>query len=226
MKNLIEQIKLFYLKNRIFIISILFFILMMQVCNNGTVNNNSTSLKNEQPRKSVSTQPRNMSPIDSVIYKTINKNDRNETGNSFMLEFLLMTGLVFAFYLLQKRGLLEKILPQKVSVRSKLIKKKETGETLLTIEIINKTKDSITFEPPVLTFKRFSKTRSFKIKGNDGVSLFPLTLTPGTSHKLTINIDRMKNNIPELQKYKNIYVTVKTDTGKIHQSTPGRKFFT
>ena len=227
MNEYIERLKVFYRRNRIFIITILSFSLLLQICSLGAqvdADENKTDITEHEEMPSYQ-QNRELSPIDSAIYRTMNKYDNDSGGNSLLMQFLLMTGLVFAFYIMQRRGLLEKILPQKVSVRTSLVDNKDSGETLLNLEIINKTKDSITFDPPVITFKRFSKTRSFRIKGNNGEALFPLTLTPGTSHKLVVNIERIKNNIPELEKYKSIFVTVKADNGKIYQSKPGGRFF-
>ncbi len=225
MNNLIYRIKAFYHKNRRFIISGLAFIVLLQICGRG----GNIAPKKESAQKSgtplsihFDTLANGDEPLEQVFYESLTKPDDEPQPkyNPLFMEMLLMTSLILIFYLAQKRGWIKKLMPAWVFVKVKKSKNGHNGDTLLHLEINNKTKDSITFEPPVLTFKRFSKTKRFKIKGSEGQPIFPLTLMPDTGHKLVINIDRFKKSMPKLKMYKNISISIDADNGKTYNTKP------
>ncbi len=225
MNNLIYRIKAFYHKNRRFIIAGLGFILLLQICGRGGyVSTKSDSAENPSVHENIQfdTLANGEESLEQVFYETLTKPDSEPPPkyNPLFMEMLLMTSLILIFYLAQKRGWIKKLMPAWVFVRAKTSKTKHTGETLFHLEISNKTKDSITFSPPVLTFKRYSKTKQFKIKGGDGQTIFPLTLMPDTGHKLVINLDRFKKNVPELKKFKSVSISIEADNGKTYNAKP------
>jgi hypothetical protein len=225
MNDLLYRIKAYYHKNRRFIIGGLAFLLLLQICNRGgKVSTKSDSAEKPTAHEQIQfdTLANGEESLEGVFYETLTKPETESQPkyNPLFLEMLLMTSLIFIFYLAQKRGWIKKLMPAWVFVRVKTTKIKHTGEKLLHLEISNKTKDSITFNPPVLTFKRYSKTKRFKIKGGDGQTIFPLTLMPGTGHKLVINLDRFKKNVPEIKKYNQISISIDADNGKTYNAKP------
>jgi hypothetical protein len=225
MNNLIYRIKAYYHKNRRFIIAGLGFLLLLQICGRGgnvTPKKESGDESGTPVKIHFDTLANGDESLEQVFYESLTKPDDEPPPkyNPLFMEMLLMTSLILIFYLAQKRGWIGKLMPAWVFVSIKKSKSRAGGETLLHLEINNKTKDSITFEPPVLTFKRYSKTKRFKIKGSEGQSLFPLTLMPDTGHKLVINIDRFKKSMPELKKYKNISISIEADNGKTYNAKP------
>lgn len=229
MNNLIYRIKAFYNRNRRFIIAGLGFVVLMQICGRGG-NLVPTKKSSEKSESSAAihfdTLANGDESLEQVFYESLTKPETEPQPkyNPLFMEMLLMTGLILIFYLAQKRGWMKKLMPAWVFVRVKKSKNGISGEALLHLEINNKTKESITFEAPILTFRRYGKTKKFKIKGSEGQQLFPLTLMPDTGHKLVINIDRFKMGVPELKKYKNITISVDADNGKTYNAKPN--FFT
>lgn len=225
MNNLLNRIKTYYRKNRRFIIGGLAFLLLLQICNRGgKVATKSDSSEEQTVHENVQfdTLANGEESLEQVFYETLTKPETEPQPkyNPIFMQLLLMTSLILIFYLAQKRGWVRKLMPAWVFVRVKTKKNKHTGEKLLHLEINNKTKDSITFNPPVLTFKRYNKTKHFKIKGGDGQTIFPLTLMPDTGHKLVINLDRFKKNVPELKKFKNVSISIDADNGKTYNAKP------
>lgn len=221
MNEYFNRIKAFYRKNRSLVIGTFAFLLLMQICSRGgKVETNPESQGKHATSETLrfDSLPGGEESLEQVFYDEMTKPAPEPQPVYYPI--LLMTAVVLLFYLAQKYGFLKKLMPAWVYVRVKKIKSKYTGEELLHIEIHNKTHDSITFYPPVLAFKRGRKIKKYRIKGGDGQGIFPLTLTPGTGHKLAININRFRERIPELKKYKNITVSIEADNGKIYKGRP------
>lgn len=210
MQKYINNFLSFYRKYRWWVIGGLFFLLMMQICSEGgRVNSSNTG--NNVSIASEGLENDLLRPIDELGDETQIKPQSNNFNSLFTL---LIAGLLFYFAL--KRGLLKKIIPSIiwVSIGIKRIK----GQRLAKISIVNQTKESQTLQAPVIVLSGIGKkTRRFKIK--TGINtIFPITLTPSTSHRLSIDIDqfRGKANLP--RSYRFVKIELESNGLKKHSS--------
>ena len=224
MNEIFTRVKEFYLRNRKLLIGGFAVLLLLQICSRGAqppVEKHQSKEHAESIQLPVDTLPNGEESLERAFYEGLEKRAEEPQGyNPLFMEFLLMTLLVLLFYVAGRRGWIRRLMPAKVVIRARTQKSNTIGNTLLIIEINNKTKDSVTFEPPVLVFKRFSKERKFKIKGGDGDFVFPLTLMPDTGHRIVIDIDRIRSQVPEIKKYNKIIVIIDADNGKTYKIKP------
>ncbi|TAJ13268.1 hypothetical protein DMA11_09490 [Marinilabiliaceae bacterium JC017] len=215
--NQLQQLKAFYNRNRNWIIAGLTFLLVIQTCGRSFYSAVPASKQNHQPQQEISVSP-DSSAKESLEQSYIEKlrEEPAPKPTSQWMPFLLMTGIILLFYVARKRGWIHKMMPKLVIVSTKLEKKTQPKQTLLKLVINNQSKQGLTFHPPVLVFHRFGKQRKFKIKGGDGQILFPLTLMHGTGHKLIIDINRFKAQVPELKKFKKVSISVEASNGKTY----------
>ena len=228
MNEILTRVKDFYYRNRKLLIGGFAFLLLLQLCSRGA---KPPVQKDEQPENGASVQlpldtlPNGEESLERAFYEGLSKKaEEAPEYNPLFTEFLLMTLLVLLFYVAGRRGWLRKIMPAKVIIRARTQKSIGNDNLLLIIEINNKTKDSVTFEPPVLVFKRYSKERKFRLRGGDGDFVFPLTLMPDTGHRVVINIDKLKSRMPEIKKYKKITIVISADNGKTYTVKPDSFF--
>jgi len=228
MNDILNRVKEFYYRNRKLLIGGFAFLLLLQLCSRGAQQPVS---KEHEKDKTVDIQlpPDTLSngekSLEKAFYEGLEDRAEEPQGyNPLFMEFLLMTALVLLFYIAGKRGWLKKLMPAKVIIRARTQKSKALGNTLLIIEINNKTKESVTFDPPVLVLKRYTKERKFRIKGGDGEFVFPLTLMPDTGHKVIIDIDRLKEQMPDVKKFNKIVITISADNGKVYKVKPDSLF--
>ena len=228
MNEILSRIKEFYYRNRKLLIGVFAFLLLLQLCSRGAqAPSESQHKKRETIRIEVpeDTLSNGEESLEKAFYEGMTKPaEKQPEFNPLFMEFLLMTALVLIFYIVGKRGWLRKLMPAMVIIKARTVKSRAAGDLLLAIEINNKTKDSITFEPPILIFKRFRKVRKFKIKGGGGENVFPLTLMPDTGHKVIINLDRFKERIPEIKKYNKVNILITADNGKTYKVKPDSWF--
>ena len=113
-----------------------------------------------------------------------------------------MTGLVLLVFVATRRGWLLKIMPPMVISSLKISTQKGTKGRLAKYSINNHTRNSLTFYEPVIIFGSLTKkARKFRIKGGDSQNLFPLILTPSTSHQLNIRLEQFLAHTTELKHY-------------------------
>jgi len=187
---MLENIKEFYRKNRLYIIIGLAFLLLMQICSRGgRVNTSQRNSSTNEITENIGSDGE-LKPLNELYYEE--RQAKQQRNPEFYSLFLLM-GLVLLVYVGIKRGWIQKLSPSIVWVSIGIRRNKSSKERMATISIQNSTKESLTFNSPIIAFAApFKKARRFKIKG--GVdNVFPLTLMPGTVHKLTINIDTFRN---------------------------------
>lgn len=189
---MLEQIKAFYKKNRLFIIIGLALVLLMQICSRGArppqhaVQEHQTLQIDSQTMDDAQ-----LKPLRDIYYE---QQQNSKTRNPELTNLFLLMGLVLLVYVATKRGWLQKLAPSIVWISISVKRNKPNKERIATITISNHTKDSVTFDSPVLLFSSlFSKSRKFKIKGNSDQAVFPLTLMPGTGHKLSINLETFRD---------------------------------
>ncbi len=186
MRKYLEEIKDFYLKNRLWIIGGLFFIMLMQICSQGGKVEQHTVQDNARQELAEDTDI----PLDSLVSVNDETTNTRPVVNSDYLFVLLGLGLllVVAF----RKRWLNQLMPSIIWITLKIKRQKQAKNRLARISVVNKTKNSITIQAPVLVFGGlFTKSRKFRLKGG-GDSVFPLTLTPATSHRITIDIDQFR----------------------------------
>ncbi|MCU4176263.1 hypothetical protein [Carboxylicivirga sp. N1Y90] len=211
MKKYLNDFLVFYRKYRWWVIGGLFFLLMMQICSQGGRVNQSLDVKKEVVQSEEIVDDGLLQPLGASRNEDI-KPQQNPSLNSIFI--LVIFGLLF--YIAMKRGLFKKFAPSIVWVTLGL--KRLNNQRLAKIGIVNQTKESKTFQAPVIVFAGIGqKTKRFKLKTNLN-SVFPLTLTPGTSHQLTINIDQFRTKANLTNSYKLVKIEVESDGVKEHSS--------
>lgn len=154
-----------------------------------------------------------LQPIDSLDGHELNE---RPTYNSNYLLLLMGFGLLFYFAL--KRRWLQQVMPRIVWVSLKIKRIKSSKSRLARMAVVNKTTDSITLQPPVLVFgSPFKKSRKFRIK-NNADNVFPLTLTPNTSHGITIDITQFRRKAGINKGYKWVKVQLEGQLQKKYSS--------
>jgi hypothetical protein len=130
-----------------------------------------------------------LKPLNEIYYE---QQQEKQERNPDMISLYILMGMVLLVYVATKRGWLQKLSPSIVWVTISLKRNKATKARIATITINNQTKESLTFSPPILAFGGpFKKARKYRIKGGDD-NIFPLTLMPGTAHRLTIDMDAFR----------------------------------
>ncbi len=198
---MLNQLKEFYRKNRLLIIIGLAFILLMQICSRGgRVSKPLPPPNTQQQVDTAGLDDSQLKPLKEIYYEE-QQNKKGRTPQ--MTNLFILMGLVLLVYVATKRGWLQKLAPSIVWIRTNVQRHKTTKERIATITISNHTKESLTFSSPVIAFgSPIKKRRRFKIKGGADQTVFPLTLMPGTAHKLTINVDAFRQKAGITKGYK------------------------
>ncbi|GAF05374.1 hypothetical protein [Saccharicrinis fermentans] len=126
--------------------------------------------------------------------------------------------MILGFFVAQRYGWLEKLFPKVVIFKVDYAKQKATGHLVLKVLLINRTRESISFNNPTLAFFNGNQKREFIIKNIGGQNYFPITLTPGTGHKFNIDAQKFYSSIADLEKYKTIQMIITSTTGRSYKS--------
>lgn len=187
---MLDKIKAFYHQNRLLIIIGLAFLLMMQICSRGGRVEKPKHQNTLSDTEQIMPDDSQIKPLNEIYYE---QQKENNERNPEMISLYLLMGMVLLVYVATKRGWLQKLSPSIVWVTISVKRNKTTKARIASILINNQTKESLTFSPPILVFGTpFRKARKFRIKGTDD-NLFPLTLMPGTAHRLTIDLDSFRH---------------------------------
>jgi len=216
MQHLMNKIKAFYQKNRLILIIGFGFILMMQICSRGGQVKTEHQLKDKYEQVQSKVDDTDLKPLREIYEEDIRQ---NKPGNPEMTSLFILMGLVLFVYVATKRGWLQKLAPSIVWISIHLRKHKQTKERMAGLSVANHTKESITFMSPIITFGGvFKKSRKFRLKSGVGQDVFPLTLVPGTSHQITINLDVFKQKAEGLAGYKWVRFEIEGSKQKTHTS--------
>ena len=145
--------------------------------------------------------------------------EQEEPDGLFTMLLLLSIGVGIVWLTRQPwwLSILHKWFPGQVQLRVFKGKDKITGKNLLKVTIENKTRDALTFLPPMVVFKKWGKERRFRLKGSDQEDMFPLTLTPGTGHRILLDMNQFFEKIPDLKKSNRVGAMVETSEGKTYK---------
>jgi len=213
-QSLIQQIKAFYLRHRTVILIGFAFVVLMQICSRGAEVSNR--------REPVAIGQQEEWSQDGVSIKPLAEIEREHQRDQQLpgtASLVVMMVLVLVFYVGVKKGWFLKLIPSIVWVSLRLHRNKQTRHQMLKISILNQAKESHTFLAPILAFgSPFKKSRKFRIKGGDGQDVFPITLTPGTAHQLTLDFDQFRHKVGKLEKYRWVRMEVEASGEKNFKS--------
>ncbi|MDG5801016.1 hypothetical protein QA597_11655 [Marinilabiliaceae bacterium ANBcel2] len=221
----------FWRRNRMLIIMILSFMVIMNLCSRLFVPvEKPVPVSDKEVKERVESQSDTsdneytLKSYEEIMYER--SLEEQKRGSSIFRFIFFLIALLLVLYYIHRKGVPEDLKPKWlkprwVSFKTLLLTDKQTERLLMKILIKNRTQESITFDAPLLQFKRGEKKREFKIKSSD----FPLTLTADTSHSLIIDIDNFYDKVENLSKYKRIGATVKTTTGKKYKTIAWPKWF-
>ncbi len=196
----------FVKKNRMIIYAILGVTLLLQVCS-----------RNMLPTdKSTVPQPSEITTQEPGIIENFQEPEPQPANDYSTI--MLMVGAVLLFFVAKKYGWIDKLFPKVVIFKVDYFKQKQNNNLVLRAFIINKTALSISFNNPTLTFYNGNQKRSFVIKNIGGQNYFPITLTPGTGHKFTIDAQKFYDNVEGLNSYKTLRMEVASTSGKTYKS--------
>ncbi len=210
----IQDFLAFVKKNKYFLFIILGIIILLQVLSLGS-----------RPSVTQNTDPRTEKQMNQTEWSFEQPENRDvtppvqNTNKNDFTSIIILAILVLVFVLAKKYGYLEKLFPSIFIFRTTYFKQKSTGNLVVKVWLINKTKSDISLNNPTVSFFKGSKKREFTIKNIGGQNYFPLTLMPNTGHKFVIDIQKFYNNIDDLKEYKNIQMKICATSGKCYKST-------
>jgi hypothetical protein len=204
----------FWRRYSTFIVTVLAFLFLMDYC--GRIIFPTKGVADEQQLVEQSISNRNLDGTRLKSYEEIMMDRRaKEKTNWPLLSWLAAAAAVgFAGYYAHKKGWLKALIPGSLSFRSKLQKDKSSGRMQMRLTMSNTTHSSETFLLPHLLFKKSSEIRRFKIKSDD----FPLTLTPGTSHSLLIDVHQFWDKVPDLERFTSVGAEIDTTSGRVFKT--------
>ncbi|WP_062124749.1 hypothetical protein [Geofilum rubicundum] len=218
-----EKLLAFWQRNKMFIISVFGFLLLMNWC--GRIMMPPTSPK---PVETVSPSVESADVDDGLprlkSYEELmtERSRRPESDPaSFFLFVMMLTALLLMGYYAYKKGWLSTLFPQWVRFNIRLYYERKSGRLLLKLDVFNNTAESKTFMRPYLLFKKWGSGRSFVIK-ND---LFPLTLTPGTGHSMVIDVEQFWEKVPDLKGFNRVGASIDTSFGKSYRTWAYPRWF-
>lgn len=199
----------------------LFFIFIISYCNQQAQYNAAREQAMQEHR-----EPEQSADQDSPRLKSFEELMRQRQprqpegpGSLFTMLLLLSLGIGIVWVTRQKwwLSLWQKWFPGSVNFRVFKGKDNVTGRRLLKISIENKTREALTFLPPMLVFSNWGKERRFRLKGSNQEEMFPLTLTPDTGHRVVLDLDQFYEKIPDLRKANRVGAMVETTEGKTYK---------
>jgi hypothetical protein len=210
--------KKFWSKYRNVIFAGLFFLMLLNYCNRHTRNYmvpesvygysyDQAELKETTPY---------LNSYEEIMRQRYARPQKNPNG-IFILLFLLIigAGIVWLYRDPRWKRYWIRLLPGYVNLKVVIAKDKITGRKLLKISIRNKTTEGITFLPPIVVFRKWGKERRFRLKGSFQGDMFPLTLTPETSHRLVIDLEQFYEKLPDLKNATRVGAAIETTGGKV-----------
>jgi hypothetical protein len=211
---MIKKLIDFWHRNRTFIWIVLSVMFLMNLCGRMFMPNSNAYKQSTEIGvfNQEGDDPILLKSYDEIMDKRIE--DKKTQNKSFFNFALLVTAISLLIYYLYKKDWITSLRPSVVWLRTCLAHNRTNGRLLIEIIIYNFTRESKTFETPYIYFNYWHKQRVFKV--NSG--LFPITLTPGTTHKLTIDVDNFYDKVAGLKKFGRIGVKVETSNGKIYKN--------
>jgi hypothetical protein len=145
------------------------------------------------------------------------KPDQTRRPGGFITLLLLLAlgaGIVWVARQAWWRSLVQSLFPGHVKMKVVRMKDKVTGRKLLRISVENRTSEGLTFLAPMILFSKWGNERQFRLKSSNQEDMFPLTLTPGTGHKVVIDLDQFYEKIPDLKGTARVGAYIETTDGK------------
>lgn len=206
----------FWNRNSTFIITIMAFLFFMDLCSrlimpHPTAEESTGQSQHEWLKPETHDQEHGLKSYEQIMMEREARRDSRQPVVAWLMG-LLVTAV--AVWYLMRKGYLSKIFPGRVRFRTTIIRHKNNRRLLLEIKLVNTTSESQTFLTPQLLFKKSSEVKRFKLKSND----FPLTLTSGTRHSMTIDLEQFWEKVPTLKSYNLVGAEIETSSGKLYKT--------
>jgi hypothetical protein len=218
-----EKLLAFWQRNKLFIISVFGFLLVMNWCGR-------LMMPPSSPKPAEMVSPLvDLEEVDEgmprlkTYEELMTERSRGNDGDpaSFFLFVMMLTALFLMGYYSYKKGWLSTLWPEWVRMNIRLYYERKSGRLLLKLFVFNNTAESKTFMRPYLFFRKWGFSRSFVIK-NDA---FPLTLTPGTGHSIVMDVEQFWEKIPDLKGFNRIGASIETTFGKSYRTWAYPRWF-
>lgn len=207
----------FWRKYGNFILIALFFLILSSYCNRQTTTRSvAPQTQEEQEKDSVSGKDdQHLKSLEELMRDRRSEQESRPGGFLTTLVLLLM-GVAVVWLVRQKwmQALFQQWFPGRVHFRVSKGKDRVTGRKLMRIAIENNTREGLTFMAPMIVFSKWGKERRFRIRGSNQEESFPLTLTPGTGHRLLLDLDQFYEKIPDLKDSTRVGASIETTDGK------------
>ncbi len=207
----------FWKRNSTFILVIMTFLFFMDFCGRMIMPTANKKQENKENSESVffeETKSYKSSGLKS--YEQIMMERKlNKSANWTLLSWLAALAAVGAAgYFAHKKGWLKQLIPDNVRFKTTLLQDKFTQRLLMRLYISNTTNESQTFLLPHVLFKKSFEVKRFRLKSDD----FPLTLTPGTSHTMVIDLQQFWEKVPSLANFHRIGAEIDTTSGRVFKT--------
>ncbi|MFO8000816.1 MAG: hypothetical protein R6U46_06195 [Marinilabilia sp.] len=207
----------FWRKNKNIVLTGLFFLFLISYCNQ------QAPRQTQQPQEQEETASDTLSDSDDRSLKSFEQlmeerrsQQKKRPGGFFTVFLLLMIGVGLVWVARQPwwQRIWRQWFPGRVQFRVSKGKDRVTGRQLLKISIVNKTREGLTFMPPMIVFSKWGKERRFRLRGSDQEKMFPLTLTPGTGHRVVLDLDQFYEKVSDLKGANRVGAGIETTDGK------------
>lgn len=213
---MMQKLSEFWRRNRLFVLFVLFFFFVMHQCGRILMPHQGKSVAEPVVTERILTTPNvdgnRLKSYDEIIQQRGNSTKGRD--RSLLTFVIFLAALIFAIRFIYLRGWLSLILPQWVSFKTKLFRDRATGSLRIRITIRNNTSDSTTFKQPEIYFRRGSKIRTFRINNE----FFPLTLMPGISHTLVVDVSQFYDKVADLKGYNRVSAGIEQVNGKTYKT--------
>jgi hypothetical protein len=207
--DLLRQAALWFNRNRRTILTVLFVLLLIQIC---TPRRSSTgSIESVKPHfeEPVGNELKSYEQLEYEQYEKY-----KEHQSPMLTTYIFLVVAVLVLFLVQRKRILHYLIPQRVTFGARFFS--SNGIRLVKITIENNTRQTIEFDHPVVKFSSIAKNRKFRLTSGD----FPLMLSSGTSHSITFSTDKMVGAAPDIATMPFVSIEISASNGKTYRTLP------
>jgi hypothetical protein len=212
------DLKRFWLKYGNFILIGLFLLFIVSYCNQrarfAAQQSDSKEMVAEKVEKRDDKGPYLKSYEELMLERKPEHTRRPDGFITLLLLLALGAGVIWVARQPWWRNLKQSLFPGHVKMKVVRIKDNLTGRKLLSISVENRTSEGLTFLAPMIFFSKWGNERRFRLISSNQENMFPLTLTPGTSHKVVIDLEQFYEKMPDLKGAVRVGAFIETTDGK------------
>jgi hypothetical protein len=200
----LAELKAFYKRYRLFIISGLIILLALQWCQ-------------IQADKAYRDDTMSQSHQLNLPNHEVQTPQRAPRGGTWM-PYLIMVSLILLVFIIQRRGWINNLFPKVIIFRIQPFRAQH--KLMLRLFIYNAKKQNQTFDAPIIEFLKLGKTISFKLTVNSSEASFPITLTHSVAHNLVIDLHKFYQARPNLRHFYFIRARITVNGSKTIRTFP------